>query len=283
MKYQVEMIKNVPYVEGGRAGGPASQTLDLYIPKGRESFPAFVFFHGGGFMHYNWTKDTYSSYCTSLAESGIAVAAPNYRLYPEFPGTPKVIDKNYCDDPEGVFDGFMDDAAAAVYWTREHIGEYGPASGDLFIGGHSAGAWQTMMLLFNEKYMARYGMGPDDLRGCVFASGQPTSHYAVIYARGMDPKLPLVDDAAPIYYMKPLDVPQLVTMAEHDIPGRDIQTQMYLFTLKAFDYRGEIDYVFYEGRTHNNCVIPDEGAPAVPCALHADTVRFIEKHSRHAG
>ncbi|MBR0522122.1 MAG: hypothetical protein IJJ75_02905, partial [Firmicutes bacterium] len=69
------MIKNVPYVEGGRISGPASQTLDLYIPKGRESFPVFVFFHGGGFMHYNWTKDTYSSYCTSLAESGIAVAA----------------------------------------------------------------------------------------------------------------------------------------------------------------------------------------------------------------
>lgn len=279
MKYEVELIKDVLYREGGKASGPDSETLDLYIPKGKKSFPALVFFHGGGFMHYNWTKDTYSSYCMSVAEAGIAVAAPNYRLYPEFPGTPVKIDKNYCGDPEGVFNGFMDDAACAVAWVRDHIKGYGPYSGDLFIGGHSAGAWQTMMLLFNDKYMGRYGMGPADLKGCVFASGQPTSHYAVIYARGMDPKLPLVDDAAPIYYMKPLDVPQLVTMAEKDIPGRDIQTQMYLHTLKTFGYRGDIEYVFYSGRTHNNCVIPDSDAPSYPCALQADTVRFIEKHS----
>lgn len=278
MAYEINIIKDVPYRDGGKTEGPDSRTLDLYVPQGKENFPLLFFLHGGGFIHYDWTKDSYADYCRTVAGEGIAVAAANYRLYPEYKGMPKEINKAFCEDPDGVFHGFLDDAAAALAFARENLGKYGPFSGDVFLGGHSAGAWLGMMLLFNGTYLLSHGVDPSELAGCIFASGQPTSHFSVLYARGMDPRLTLIDDAAPMYYLKSLKVPQLVTMAERDIRGRALQTQLYLDTLRTIGYEGDVEYVEYKGRTHDNCIVPDAEAPDSPCALHDDTVRFIKKY-----
>ena len=280
MAYEIKIIKDILYRADGKPSGAYSQTLDLYLPQGAERFPVLVFFHGGGFLHYHYTKETYHVYCEELAKEGIAVAAPNYRLYPQYKGFPKAPDPTFCDDPDGVFRGFLDDSAAAMAWTRDHLGEYGDYSGEIFLGGHSAGAWLSMMILFDESVLRPYGMQPSGLSGCIFASGQPTSHFSVLFARGKDPRLTLIDDASPMYYLKSLPVPQLVTLAETDMENRALQTQLYLATLKTIEYEGEVKFVEYAGRNHDNCIVPDADAPDIPCSLHKDTVELIRKYRK---
>ena len=115
--------------------------------------------------------------------------------------------------------------------------------------------------------------------GCIFASGQPTSHFSVLFARGKDPRLTLIDDAAPMYYLKSLPVPQLVTLAEVDLTNRDLQTQLYLASLKTIGYEGDVQFIEYKGYNHDNYVCPDADMP-LPCAAHADTVAFIRKYAK---
>ncbi len=280
MAYEIKTIKDVLYREGGKPSGADSQTLDLYLPIGAEDCPVLVFFHGGGFLHYHWTKDNYADYCAELAKEGIAVAAPNYRLYPEFEGFPVAPDPHFCDDPDGIFRGFLDDSACAMAWVRDHLKDSVPYNGKMFLGGHSAGAWLSMMLLFDESVLQPYSMDPADLAGCIFASGQPTSHFSVLFARGRDPRLTLIDDAAPMYYLKSLPVPQLVTLAEVDLTNRALQTQLYLASLKTIGYEGDVRFLEYKGYTHDNYVCPDAEAPEVPVALHADTLAFIRKYAK---
>ena len=280
MAYEIKTIKDALYREGGKPSGADSQTLDLYLPIGAEDCPVLVFFHGGGFLHYHWTKENYIEYCAELAKEGIAVAAPNYRLYPEFEGFPVAPDPHFCDDPDGIFRGFLDDSACAMAWVRDHLAEYVPYNGKMFLGGHSAGAWLSMMLLFDESVLQPYGMDPAGLAGCIFASGQPTSHFSVLFARGRDPRLTLIDDAAPMYYLKSLTVPQLVTLAEVDLTNRALQTQLYLASLKTIGYEGDVQFIEYKGYTHDNYVCPDADAPEIPVALHGDTVAFIRKHTK---
>ena len=280
MGYEIKILKDVLYKDGGKLSGADSQTLDLYLPIGTENCPALVYFHGGGFLHYYWTKENYRAYCEELAKEGIAVAAPNYRLYPEFEGFPTAPDPHFCDDPDSIFRGFLDDSACAMAWVRDHLNEYVPYSGSMFLGGHSAGAWLAMMILFDETVLQPYGMDPKDITGCIFASGQPTSHFSVLFARGKDPRLTLIDDAAPMYYLKSLPVPQLVTLAENDLTNRDLQTKLYLASLKTIEYEGDVQFIEYKGYDHDNYVCPDEGMP-LPCAAHADTVAFIRKYAKH--
>ncbi|MBR5641158.1 MAG: alpha/beta hydrolase [Firmicutes bacterium] len=280
MAYDIRIEKDILYREGGKPCGADSQTLDLYLPVGAARCPVLVFFHGGGFLHYYWTKENYVEYCTELAKEGIAVAAPNYRLYPEFEGFPQAPDPAFCDDPDGIFRGFLDDSACAMAWVRDHLADYVPFNGRMFLGGHSAGAWLSMMILFDESVLEPYGMQPSQLAGCIFASGQPTSHFSVLFARGRDPRLTLIDDAAPMYYLKSLPVPQLVTLAETDLTNRDLQTQLYLASLKTIGYEGSVQFIEYKGYTHDNYVCPDADAPEIPVAMHADTVAFIQKYSK---
>ena len=280
MAYEIRIGKDIPYREGGKPSGADSQTLDLYLPVGAENCPVLVFFHGGGFLHYYWTKENYIEYCTELAKEGIAVAAPNYRLYPEFEGFPQAPDPTFCDDPDGIFRGFLDDSACAMAWVRDHLADHVPHNGKMFLGGHSAGAWLSMMILFDESVLMPYDMDPSQLAGCIFASGQPTSHFSVLFARGRDPRLTLIDDAAPMYYLKSLPVPQLVTLAEADLTNRDLQTQLYLASLKTIGYEGDVQFIEYKGYNHDNYVCPDANAPEIPVALHADTLTFIRKYGK---
>lgn len=54
--------------------------------------------------------------------------------------------------PTAKFPEYLEDAAAAVAWAKAHIQEYG-GNGELYVSGQSAGAWISMMLCVNEKYL----------------------------------------------------------------------------------------------------------------------------------
>ena len=140
------VTRDVPY------GDLERQKLDLYLPAGQTGdAPVLVFFYGGSWQE--GAKGDLRATAESLAAAGMIVAVPDYRLY-----------------PQAVFPAFVEDCAAAVARVRAMLGEMGGRH-RLFIGGHSAGAFNAAMLAADKHYLADAGVPADAVAGYVLLSG----------------------------------------------------------------------------------------------------------------
>ena len=68
---------------------------------------------------------------------------PDYRLY-----------------PEAAFPGFLEDGAAALAWVRDNIADYGGDPRRIVLAGHSAGAYNAVMLGLDPRYLNAAGVDP---------------------------------------------------------------------------------------------------------------------------
>ena len=139
--------RDLPYAGGAR------RTLDVYRPAGGGGRPVVVFFYGGG-----WdagAKGDYRFVGQTLAAQGFVAVLPDYRLYPEV-----------------RYPAFLTDAALAVRWAKDHAAEHGGDPAKLFLMGHSAGAYNAVMLAADRRWLAAVGMDPRrDLRGVIGLAG----------------------------------------------------------------------------------------------------------------
>lgn len=118
-------------------GAHPRQRLDLYAPTAASgSMPIVVFFYGGSWN--SGEKDDYNFIGSALAAQGFIAAVPNYRLVPEV-----------------RFPTFLEDSAAAVRWVAEHAAEYSGDARRIVLVGHSAGAYNAMMLALDTRYLGR--------------------------------------------------------------------------------------------------------------------------------
>jgi len=114
----VEVIRNVSYVEGGRRG-----RLDIYRPKDvdLDRAPVLLQIHGGG-----WTIGSKEQQglilMNRMAQQGWVCVASNYRLAPKH-----------------RFPAQIHDVKRALAWIREHVAEYGGDPDYVVITGGSAG------------------------------------------------------------------------------------------------------------------------------------------------
>lgn len=104
--------------------GPDGTTMRarIYGPKtARATAGMLVYFHGGGFVTGSITS--HDAALKELAhESGVVVAAMEYRL-----------------GPEAMFPAAVDDGLAAYEWARMHAADFGAVRGRVGVGGDSAG------------------------------------------------------------------------------------------------------------------------------------------------
>lgn len=136
-----------------RYGLHARHQLDVYQPAGlSHSAPVVVFFYGG-----NWNSGNRASYRfagEALASKGCVAVLPDYRLYPEV---------RYPD--------FLADSALAVRWVFENIAGLGGDTQNVFLMGHSAGAYNAAMLALNPHYLRTAGVEPRRVRGLIGLAG----------------------------------------------------------------------------------------------------------------
>jgi acetyl esterase/lipase len=139
----------IAYMPGPR------HTLDIYAPArraGAVDHPVVVFFYGGGWEAGD--RGLYRFVGAELAARGILTVIPDYRLY-----------------PEAVFPAFMEDAAAAVAWTRAHAAQYDGDPSRLFLMGHSAGGQIATLLALDGEYLAAAGMSTTEIAGVIGLAG----------------------------------------------------------------------------------------------------------------
>ena len=118
---------------------------------------------------------------------GVAVVAPNYRLYPR------------AHNPQ-----YTEDAAEAVAWVVKHIKEYGGDPGKVYISGHSAGGYLTLMLCLDKDYLGKFGVDADSIKGYFPIGGQTATHYTIRRERGISFTSPIVDKYAPLNNIRKL-------------------------------------------------------------------------------
>ncbi|HEY0918139.1 alpha/beta hydrolase [Devosia sp.] len=124
----------IPYADGER------KKLDIYrSAEAKGPAPVVMFIYGGAWRAGD--RFEYEFVGRALAAQGFVVVIPDYRLFPEV---------RY---PE-----FLEDNAQAVKWIEDNISGYGGDSTRFFIAGHSAGAYNAVMLALDRSFLREYGV-----------------------------------------------------------------------------------------------------------------------------
>jgi len=181
----VRMTRGLAYGENPR------QLLDFYYPARRRGvLPAVVFFYGGSWQEGDRTD--YAFVGNLLARCGFVVAVVDYRLF-----------------PEARFPAFVEDCAAATQYVLDHGPGYGVDVKQVFLLGHSAGAYNAVMLALHPDFMHL----ADGIAG-------------VIGLAGPYDFLPLKDPALQTIFADPADIrdTQPITFAHADAPALFLAT-----------------------------------------------------------
>lgn len=203
--------------------------LDIHYPQNLKNYPAIIWFHGGGLTQGN------KEIPEELKNKGFAVIGVGYRLSP---GVKSV----QC----------IKDAAAAIAWVFKHIETYGGNPGLIFVSGHSAGGYLTMMTGLDKKYLKPHGIDADRIAGLIPFSGQAITHFNVRKENGVENIQPVIDEYAPLYHVRPDAPPMLLITGdrEKEMLGR-YEENAYL--RRMMELVGHKDTRLYEldGYGHN--------------------------------
>ena len=179
--------------------------LDLFLPKGQTDFPMLVFIHGGAWV--SGDRRLYTSVGRVFAKNGVGTAVISYRL-----------------SPAVQHPAHIEDCARAFAWVRNHIGERGGRTDQIFVSGQSAGGHLTALLCTNEKYLAEQNCSLADVRGAIPISGIfefRAGRYDRVIGEGPE----AAESASPIRHLSDRCPPFLVLYAESDIPNCDQMSQ----------------------------------------------------------
>jgi acetyl esterase/lipase len=139
--------RNIAYGQGRR------RDLDLYAPAVMPiGMPIIVFIHGGAWN--SGDKGEYTFVGDALSSRGFLTVVPNYRLVPQV-----------------RFPEFIEDCALAVRWISDHAAELGGDPSRIVLMGHSAGAYNAMMLGLDPRYLRQAGVNAQSIKGVIGVSG----------------------------------------------------------------------------------------------------------------
>ncbi len=241
----IHVIRDIPYAEREQRGA-----YDLYIPECEGPLPLLIYFYGGSLK--KGSKDR-QHLPEALAKRGCAVACPDYRLYPE------------AEYPDFINDAA--DAVAAVCSGLDGLPQIDRQR--VYIGGHSAGAYLSMMLCFDRRWLPARGLDPDSFAGFLFLSGPPVKHMTVLEAQGLDPKRIIIDDTAALYHVRPHGAPLLILTSDCDMGCRREQNYLLLGHLRHIGYDSPVEFCDLCGVPHAAMCRPDGDGniPALPAVL----------------
>jgi acetyl esterase/lipase len=283
-KQEVRAIRDLTYYEVRNDPEPARHRLDVYRPVGKGPYPVLLFFHGGGWVA--GSKDDvfgiygYGTIARHLAERGMVVVLPNYRLSPG------------VRHPEHI-----KDAARAFAWTLRHCKEYAGNPEELFVGGHSAGGHLAALLATDETYLKQVGCTGKAIRAVIAVSGvyrvddfdlklclsgpRGAFHFnldvrpsALVF--GDDPEA--LRQASPLTHVRPGLPPFLVLGAGWDYPPLRRMTKEFAAALRKAGC--EVVEKRRPGRTHETLLF-DIPRLSVDRGTADVIVEFITQH-RHA-
>lgn len=250
--------RDIAYADGDR------HRLDVYAPRSRsEANPVLVFFYGGGWD--SGAKADFAWVGAAMARRGYVVVIPDYRIYPEV-----------------IWPKFLEDNAAAVRWTRDHVASYGGDPSTLVLMGHSAGAYNAVTLVIDRRWLAGAGMDfRYGIRAAIGLSGPydflPLDRRRLKIIFGPEERLP---DTQPINHVDGAAAPVLLLTGDRDDVVDPPESDR--LAVKIHENRGSASVVHYPLLDHSGTLDaiagpPDPTAPVlndISCFIAAQGIRL---------
>lgn len=236
--------------------------LDIYTPKESvEGAPVVVFFYGG-----RWSGGIRSEYKfvgQALTQQGFLVLVPDVRVYPQV-----------------RFPTFVQDAAKAVAWAREHAAEYGGNPNKLFVMGHQSGAHIAAMLALNPQFLKEVGGSRGWLRGMIGLAGPYDFELTGSDLRDMFGPPDDFPKSQPINYVDGRNPPLLLLHGEKDTDVKIKNTRNLAAAVQRAG--GPVEMVLYPD-LDNNWLL---ASIAAPVRKRSDVLKyitaFIRQHANDA-
>ncbi len=166
-------------------GGDPRQKLDVYAPENAPvNAPVMMFIYGGGWN--DGSKNDYSFVGHAFASRGFVTVVPDYRLVPQV-----------------RFPDFLHDCAAALRWVQDNVASHGGDTRQVHLSGHSAGAYNAMMIALDRRYGARTGVRPGLVRSVSGLAG-PYDFLPLDDARTIDTfgQYPRLAETQPVSFVR---------------------------------------------------------------------------------
>jgi acetyl esterase/lipase len=239
------------------AFGTQGQTLDVWQPAeaSTKPRPVLIFWYGGGWVHGD--RRAYAFAARAFVKAGFVVVVPDYRKVPQV-----------------RFPAFLQDGAEAVKWTRDHVGEYGGDPARIAFAGHSAGAYTSIMLALDTRWLKAAGVDPSIVKASIGLSG-PYDFYPFDKKRSIDAMAGVADPmmTQPIHFARADAPPLLLVTSTVDTQVRPKNAINLAARITALG--GRVTLRNYPGLSHEEVVmalsVPYRGkGPTL-----ADSVAFL--------
>ncbi|PNY82458.1 alpha/beta hydrolase [Deinococcus koreensis] len=185
------VTQNVPYGPDGR------NRMDVYAPQNAQGAPVVLFIHGGSWE--GGDKDGHKFVGESLARAGYVTAVMSYRLA-----------------PKNRYPTYVQDAAQALKVLRERAKSFGGNPENLFVSGHSAGAFNAVEMVDNERWLREAGVPVSAVRGVIGIAGPYSYDFREFASRRAFPEGATPDQVMPDRHVRPDAPPHLLLVAAND-------------------------------------------------------------------
>ena len=220
---------DIPYADGQR------KKLDIYRSEDATGpAPVVMFIYGGAWRAGD--KFEYEFVGRALAANGFVAVLPDYRLW-----------------PEAKYPDFLEDNAQAMKWIEDNIANYGGDKNRFFVAGHSAGAYNAVMLSLDSYFRDEYGVTMP-IRAVAGISG-PYNFYPFEYGEVRETfgSAPNPEGTQPVNLITDNTPPMLLVSGTDDPIVRRQNTEVLAARLRA---RGIwVTEKYYEGMGHLEPVI----------------------------
>jgi acetyl esterase/lipase len=239
-------------------GPDPRQKLDIYVPDGLKApAPVLLFFYGGSWE--SGSRDQYLGFGQAFASAGIVTVVADYRLYPQV-----------------RWPAFVEDGAAAVALLHRDIAKHGGDPNRLFVSGHSAGAYNAVMLASDPQYLKAVGGDFSWLRGVIGISGPydflPLKSRSLIEIfHGPDNRKIL-----PITHIDGVRPPMLLIHGTADTTVGPQNTRSMAATLKT--HASKVETILYKDAGHVGIILSLLPGFRGKTPLREDMLKFIHSH-----
>ena len=180
-----------------RYGPDARNFLDVYAPQDAKGAPVVLFVHGGSWE--GGDKSGHKFVGESLARAGYVTGVMNYRLA-----------------PKNRYPAYVQDTAAALRWMRDNAGRFGGNPDSLFVMGHSAGGFNAVEAVDNERWLREAGVPIGAVRGVIGIAGPYSYDFRPLASRTAFPEGATPDEIMPDRHVRRDAPPHLLLVAEND-------------------------------------------------------------------
>ena len=134
-------------------GPETQQRLDIYEPATKSGLkPVLVFVHGGSWQEGN--KADYEFVGRAFAARGYLTLVIGYRAL-----------------PKNAYPDFVTDVALVTKWATLNAPEYGGDGHNIFLVGHSAGAYNATLAVLDERYIRDVNLSPSVIKAVATLAG----------------------------------------------------------------------------------------------------------------